>query len=589
MPMNTHKKQTTVKKKHSRRHPKSPQDEPSTRLNKLEMENEELRTLNDRLQTFARALPIATAILDRNMHYVAVSDRWLETFKLAGQVLTGRSHYDVFPETSDDWKALHNRCMAGGREIREAERVDPRDGSIRSLRWEVVPWPGEENETGGIIISVEDITERKKSEDALKRSEARFRKLFEFAPDGIVIVNERHQIIMVSDRTRQLTGYSRGELVRQPIEKLVPEEVSAMHVGWRNDYEQGLRPNAHKRGESSELFCRRKDGSTFPADISVSPLAGDEGPVVFAIIRDITGRKKAESSQRLAAAVFENTTEGIVVTDVEGRIESINKAFTRITGYDASEAVGDKLPILKSDLQDASFQEAVWETVRKSGIWKGRFLNRRKNGEIYPQETTINEIRNGRGVVAQYCGIFRDVSEQTRLEEALRSLSRTDELTGLANRRSFGETVELEWRRALRAGSVMAIIMVDIDDFKEYNDMYGHPEGDECLKKVGRELKKAAHRAGDLAARYGGDEFILLLTMTNADEARLVAEETRERVKMMRIKHELNDTGFVTLSMGIAAAVPSRDASAEELIASADRALYRAKQAGKNRVKSEEP
>ncbi len=428
------------------------------------MENEESRILN-RLQTFTRTLPIAAAMLDRNMHYMAVSNRWLETFHLAGQILMGRSHYDVFPETNDAWKALYNRCMAGGHEIREADRIDREDGLTQRLRWEVVPWLDEENETGGIIISVEDITERKRTEDALKRSETRFRQLIEFAPDGIVVVNEQHEIIMVNDRTRQLTGYSRGELLSQPIEKLVPEEISAMHVGWRNEYEQGLRPNAHKRGESSELFCRRRDGSTFPADISVSPLAGDEGPMVFAIIRDITERKK--------------------------------------------------------------------------------------------------------------------------FEEILRKLSTTDGLTGLANRRSFDEAIKLEWRRALRAGTSIALIMVDIDNFKELNDTYGHPAGDECLRIVSRVLKSMISRAGDLAARYGGDELVILLPTTNINEARKIAEEIRSAVERTKILPYGSDTGFfATLSIGIGAVVPDQGASVEGLLAMADGALYRAKQSGRNRIAS---
>ncbi len=429
------------------------------------MENEEFRILN-RLQTFTRTFPIAAAMLDRNMHYMAVSDRWLETFHLVGQILMGRSHYDIFPETSDDWKALYNRSMAGGHEIREGNRIDREDGSTQWLRWEVVPWlDEEESETGGIIISVEDITERKKTEDALKRSETRFRQLLEFAPDGIVVVNEQHEIIMVNGRTRQLTGYSSEELIQQPIEKLVPDEISVVHVGWRNEFVQGLRPNAHKRGESSELFCRRRDGSTFPADISVSPLAGDEGPMVFAIIRDITERKK--------------------------------------------------------------------------------------------------------------------------LEEILRKLSITDGLTGLANRRAFDEAIELEWRRAVRAGTPIALIMIDIDNFKKLNDTYGHPAGDECLRIIGKVLKNMIRRAGDLAARYGGDEFVLLLPATNVSESQKIAEEIRSTLAMTKILPGGRDTGFFArLSIGISAVVPNQGASAEGLLAIADQALYRAKQSGKNRIAS---
>ncbi len=314
-------------------------------------------------------------------------------------------------------------------------------------------------------MGVEEIDERRKTEDAIRESESRFRTLFEFAPDGIVVVNSRHEIIMVNDQTRQLTGYSKEELIGQPIEKLVPQEFSAAHVQWRNEYERGQRPNAHKRGESSGIPCRRKDGTTFPADISVRPFTGYQGLIVFCIIRDIT--------------------------------------------------------------------------------------------------------------------------EQRKLEETLRRMSTTDSLTGLANRRSFDETIELEWRRALRTGTPLALIMADIDNFKELNDTYGHLAGDECLKKIGEVLKKAARRAGNLAARYGGDEFVLLLPVTGANEAHKTAEEIRTAVEMIRIAPGGRGTAVsVTLSVGIASVVPDHGSSVEGLIATADNALYRAKQAGRNRIVS---
>ncbi len=424
-----------------------------------------------------------------------------------------------------------------------------------------------------------------KNVNQVSQRESRFRTLFEFAPDGIVVVDGKHEIIMVNDKTRQLTGYSKEELLKQPIEKLIPEEYSAGHVEWRNEYEHGLRPNAHRRGESNDVPCRRRDGTTFPAEISVRPFQSDEGLMVFCIIRDITERKQAESLQRLTAAVFASTTDGIVVTDVNGVIQNINNACTQITGYTLSEVIGKNLRILKSGLQDESFYASMWQTLRKTGTWKGRFMNQRKSGEVYPQEMTINAIRTSRGETAQYCGIFRDVTEQMKLEERLDKLSKTDSLTGLANRRSFDEALAVEWRRALRTNTPLALIMADIDTFKELNDTYGHLTGDECLKEISNVLKKAARRAGNLAARYGGDEFILLLPITNIIEAQKIAQEIKTDVEMIKLTSgESGMAILITLSMGIAANVPNRDTSPEALIAMADHALYRAKQTGRNRI-----
>jgi diguanylate cyclase (GGDEF)-like protein/PAS domain S-box-containing protein len=424
---------------------------------------------------------------------------------------------------------------------------------------------------------------RKKTGEPAPRNIALFRRLLESVPDGMVIVNSRHEIVMVNDNFQLMTGYTREDLLGRPVEVLVLEARVEAHVAWRNEYLKD--PKARPMGAHRNISCRRKDGTEFPVEINLSPLETDEGTMVIAAVRDIAERKRAESSQRLAAAVFANTTEGIVVTDAEAVIQSVNKAFEQITGYGEIEAVGKTPNILKSGLQDARFYARMWKALRETGTWKGNFWNRRKNGEIYPQETTINAIKNERGEIAQYCGIFRDVTRQHKLEESLRLLSSTDGLTGLANRRSFDETIEREWRRAQRAGYPLALIMADIDDFKKFNDAYGHLEGDECLKKIGTSFKNAVRRAGDLAARYGGEEFVLLLPMMKASEAAQIAEEIRTKVLALKILHKESGTsGFVTLSLGVAAVVPKQDVSAEGLIAMADKALYRAKREGKNRL-----
>lgn len=294
---------------------------------------------------------------------------------------------------------------------------------------------------------------------------------------------------------------------------------------------------------------------------------------------------ETERTHQLATAVFMHTTRGIMVTDANGTVQSVNDAFVKITGYGAAETIGKNPLLFTSGVQDHTFPVQMRRILQKTGVWTGMYWNRRKNGEIYPQETTISAIRNDQGDIVQYCSIFSDITEKYHAEEKLRLLSSTDGLTNLANRRAFDKALEMEWRRARRLGYSLTIIMADIDNFKKYNDTFGHLEGDECLRRVGETLIRKLHRAGDLAARYGGEEFTLLMPMTKEGEATKIAEDIRQRVEALKILHPLNAPyGVVTISMGVAAVVPRNDMIPKDLIAMADKALYKAKEQGKNRV-----
>ncbi len=172
-------------------------------------------------------------------------------------------------------------------------------------------------------------------------------------------------------------------------------------------------------------------------------------------------------------------------------------------------------------------------------------------------------------------------------KERLELLSRQDSLTGIPNRRHFDEMLEVEWRRAYRAGSTLCLILLDIDCFKRYNDAYGHLRGDECLKQVANVLREATTHAGDVAARYGGEEFVVLLPATDIDGAEGVAERLRAAVEGLGIPHKYSVTApVVTISVGVGLAEGDRDESPAALIAAADEALYLAKHEGRNLVRS---
>jgi diguanylate cyclase (GGDEF)-like protein/PAS domain S-box-containing protein len=303
--------------------------------------------------------------------------------------------------------------------------------------------------------------------------------------------------------------------------------------------------------------------------------------------QELGERKRAEQGLRLAAAVIENTTEGIAVTRSDGTIRSVNRSFEQITGWSAREAIGQTMKILKSGEHNEEFYRKMWESLGETDKWKGEIWNRRKSGELYPQATTINALKDSDGTVGHYAVIFSDVTEQKQLENRLRSLSALDGLTGLHNRRAFDETFLKEWHRAVRESSPLSVIMLDIDCFKKYNDCYGHLEGDACIQQVAQVLKGCVRRAADFPARYGGEEFVVILPETDQTGARGVANRIREEIQSLAILHENSEVAtVVTVSIGLATEVPRVEEIAANLIERADKALYQAKSSGRNRVET---
>ncbi|MEE8574233.1 MAG: diguanylate cyclase, partial [Thermodesulfobacteriota bacterium] len=178
------------------------------------------------------------------------------------------------------------------------------------------------------------------------------------------------------------------------------------------------------------------------------------------------------------------------------------------------------------------------------------------------------------------------LEEKLKTEEKLRELTYFDDLTGVGNRRSYNKAIDSEWNRAKRRGTILSVIMVDIDYFKPYNDLFGHIAGDECLRKIAQAIKSVITRSGDLVARYGGEEFIVILPDSDNEMASKLAEKLREKVESLEIRHpDSEEFGVVTISLGVATMIPKEEGAPDELVSAADNELYKAKKAGRNCIK----
>jgi diguanylate cyclase (GGDEF)-like protein/PAS domain S-box-containing protein len=291
--------------------------------------------------------------------------------------------------------------------------------------------------------------------------------------------------------------------------------------------------------------------------------------------------EKAQSEQRLrqSAAVFKSTVEGVIITDHEERIVDVNRAFETITGYQREEIIGQTPRILKSERHDMSFYRDMWKSLADTGQWRGEVWNRRKNGEVYPEWLNISSITDGSGALTNYVAVFSDITSIKRSEEELDHLAHHDALTDLPNRLLFNSRLKQAIKHARREGSVLAVLFVDLDRFKNINDSMGHSAGDSLLQQLAVRLKGVL-RLDDSVARISGDEFVILLEQIGDSENTAIAVE--KIMKVFKDPFQLDGHQIsITASIGISL-YPVNGEDASTLLRHADAAMYRAKNEGRN-------
>jgi len=401
--------------------------------------------------------------------------------------------------------------------------------------------------------------------------------LIDASPDVIFFKDVDGQFQMVNTACAQLLGKPVASVIGtndlEHFPRALAEEFRAV------DREVTDTRHTIRKTELVQHF----DGSSEIFDTVKAPVQHADGRVLglIGIARRVTAEHQASDRLQLAAQVFENAAEGILITSPQGVIEMVNPAFTRITGYQPDEVVGKRPDLLHSGRHDKDFYERMWSSVNAGDIWQGEVWNRRKSGEVYPEWLNISPVRDEHGDVVHYLGIFSDISAVKRTEAQLEHMAHHDTLTGLPNRALLNDRIDTALRRAQRADRMVAVVFLDLDRFKDINDSFGHAIGDMVLKQVAQRLRETV-RDEDTVARLGGDEFVILIEDV---EQGAQTDTATERILAclhppVTVDHQ---EFYVGASLGVSM-FPRDGYTADALIRNADTAMYQAKRQGRNTV-----
>jgi len=422
--------------------------------------------------------------------------------------------------------------------------------------------------------SVIDITERKRIERALRDSDTKFSIVFRNCPEAISITTESDGVyIDINDAFERATGYTRAEAIGR----------SSLDLGlWADGHERQALVERLAREMRVEGFLariRRRDGEVRIGQLSAERVEIGGRRCLVIISRDVTQQKRLEDELRLAARVFESTDEGIVVTDPAERIIALNPAFEQMSGYREEELRGKRTAVLASARHDERFFAQLWEKVHGTGRWQGELWARSKTGEETPYLMTMSAVRDDEGAVINHVGVMRDISHIKRSQEQLEYLANYDALTGLGNRNLFMSQLKVGLDRAARHHRRLALIFIDLDNFKTVNDTLGHDIGDQLLAEAARRLK-ASVRSEDVVCRLGGDEFTVYVEDFADPEG--LASTAQRLVQSISEPYLIGQHRLeVTASVGISI-YPNDGESITELIKNADTAMYKVKEHGRN-------
>ena len=418
----------------------------------------------------------------------------------------------------------------------------------------------------GIIVSLQIIKRITRAENELIASESRFRSLKDSNTLGIVSWDINGLIHEANDIFLDMLGYQADDLSAGVINwrEITPKEFL---VRDRRAIQE-LVENGHC--EPFEKALLHKHGHSIPVYVGASLLDGDAEQGI-AFVMDLSERKKSEEQLRLAATVFDASTDGILITDPSASIISANQALCSMFGYEKHELKGKTPRVLQSGTTPDEKYREIWDSLNQQGYWQGDIIDRHKNGALLPMRLSISSVKDPHGEVSHFVAILSDISQRKAEEAQLRHMAHHDTLTGLPNRVLLNDRIEHLIKRANRNQSQFAILFFDLNNFKPINDLFGHTVGDKLLRVVADRLTNAV-RSSDTVARIGGDEFIVLVEDI---EDRYIVNGIIDKTLMAVARPCRIDEHDIEISISVGTSIyPSDGLDMISLIHHADVAMY---------------
>jgi len=542
--------------------------------------DEEMRTNRAMLQQILDTAPLSIFWKDRNSVYLGCNDAFAKDANIpSASSIIGKDDFEMpwSCAEAEAYRADDSEVMSNDHPKKHIiESQLQADGTTIWLDTSKVPLKDKDGKVFGVLGLYQNITAKKQAEEKLELRESYLTAIIENQPGLIWLKDREGKYLTVSQKFANAFGMSSPEmLVGKTDLDFSPKELAEQY---RADDAKVM---SSGKSISLEEVVNVKENQIWHETFK-TPAFNAQGEVIgtTGMARDITTRRKAEQQLREAAAVMQNTHEGVMITDASSALLAVNPAFTRMTGYTATEVLGKNPRLLNSGRQDKTFYQALWKDLLEHGFWQGELWNRRKNGEIYPQLLTISTIYDDNGRPIRYLGVFADITQIKENQAKLEFMAHHDPLTKLPNRALAESRLEQELEQAHRHDQQLSVLFIDLDRFKQVNDSFGHLVGDELLCAVANRLSERL-REGDTLGRLGGDEFILIAApLQEKQDAAIIA---RDFINALSEPFHLSNGAevFIGGSIGISL-FPDDGATVADLTKNADAAMYLAKENGRN-------